>query len=114
MTELICILCPKGCHLKVYEDEGFRVTGFSCPKGEHYGRKELTNPTRVVTSTVKLRGGKLNRVPVKTSSDIPKELVFEAMRLLDDVELTSPVHIGDVAVKDICGTGVDFLVTRNM
>ena len=56
MKELICITCPKGCHLKVDEENGYAVTGNSCPKGEAYGKAELCHPTRVVTSTVKCTG----------------------------------------------------------
>ena len=33
MTELICITCPKGCHLRVDEEKGFAVTGNRCPRG---------------------------------------------------------------------------------
>ena len=40
MTELICITCPKGCHLRVDEEKGFAVTGNSCPRGAEYGRNE--------------------------------------------------------------------------
>ena len=53
MKELICIVCPQGCHLKVDEENGCAVTGNSCPRGAEYGKAELTHPTRVVTSTVK-------------------------------------------------------------
>ncbi len=56
MKELICIVCPKGCHLRVDEDNGYAVTGNGCPRGAEYGKIELTHPTRVVTSTVKCRG----------------------------------------------------------
>ena len=73
MKELICIVCPKGCHLKVDEENGYAVTGNSCPRGAEYGKKELVNPTRVITSTVRVEGGTLRRVSVKTSSDIPKK-----------------------------------------
>ena len=114
MTELICIVCPKGCHLKVDEENGFSVTGNSCPHGAEYGRKELTNPTRVITSTVCVEGGTLRRASVKTSSDIPKGKIFEAMRLLDGVTIPAPVAIGDVVVKDILGLGGDFIATKNV
>ena len=56
MKELICIVCPKGCHLRVDEDNGYAVTGNGCPRGAEYGKIELTHPTRVVTSTVKCQG----------------------------------------------------------
>ena len=48
MTDLICIVCPKGCHLKVDEENGYKVTGNGCPRGAAYGEKELVNPTRVI------------------------------------------------------------------
>ena len=65
MTELICIVCPKGCHLKVDEENGYAVTGNSCERGAAYGKKELVNPTRVVTSTVRIEGAALRRLPVR-------------------------------------------------
>ena len=114
MTELICILCPKGCHLKVDEADSFSVTGNSCPRGEEYGRGELKNPLRTVTSTVKITGASQRRCPVKTKSPIPKHLIFDAMRLLDDIELTSPISLGCVVVEDICGTGIPFVTTRSL
>jgi len=114
MTELICIVCPKGCHLKVDEENGYEVTGNGCKRGEAYGKKELTNPTRVVPSTVKIIGGSHRRLPVKTSVAIPKAMIFDAMKLLDSVEVTSPVKLGDVVYKNILNTGIDFIATRDM
>lgn len=114
MKELICIVCPKGCHLKVDEEHDYAVTGNSCPRGAEYGKKELVNPTRVITSTVKVEGGALKRVSVKTNSDIPKKDIFRAMALLDGVVLKAPVAIGDVVVKDLLGLGVDFVATKNV
>lgn len=114
MTELICIICPKGCHLQVDEKAAFRVTGHSCPRGEAYGRDELRNPTRVITSTVRISGAELRRCPVKTREAIPKHLIFEAMRLLDPIELTAPVESGQIVVENICGTGTPFVATRSL
>ena len=70
MRELICITCPKGCHLKVDEENGYKVTGNGCPRGAIYGKKECTHPTRVVTSTVKIVGAEIERLSVKTNGDI--------------------------------------------
>ena len=114
MKELICIVCPKGCHLKVDENDNYSVTGNDCPRGAEYGKKELTAPTRVITSTVKVRGGLYGRCPVKTAAPIPKGLIFEAMKLLENVELQAPVRVGDVVVEDICGTGIAFVAARNL
>ncbi|GAA0121023.1 MAG: DUF1667 domain-containing protein [Clostridium argentinense] len=114
IKELICIVCPRGCHLEIDVDNGYKVSGNSCPRGIEYGVKELTSPTRVVTSTVKIKGGIHNRLPVKTNGAIPKELNFECMKLLDDVEVSSPVKVGDVIIENVLGTGIDLIATRNM
>ena len=112
MKELICIVCPKGCRLHVDENDDYKVTGNTCPRGEEYGKIELTNPTRTITSTVAVRGAAHPRCPVKTTRPIPKGLIFEAMQALDGLELTAPVALGQVAVANVCGTGVDFVTTR--
>ena len=114
MKELICIVCPKGCHLNVDETQNYAVTGNSCPRGEEYGRIELTHPTRVVTSTVRCTGGAHPRCPVKTSAPIPKVLIPQAVRCLDGVELTTPIHTGDIVVSNICNTGISFVATRDL
>lgn len=114
MKELICIVCPKGCHLKVDEQNGYAVTGNGCPKGAAYGKEELVNPTRVVTSTVCVENAIYPRCPVKTDAPIPKALIFEAMRLLDGICLTSPVRVGDVVIANVLGTGINFVATKNM
>lgn len=113
MTELICIVCPKGCHLSVDEGKDYRVMGAGCVRGEDYGKKEITNPTRVLTSTVRIEGAVHPCCPVKTADAIPKDCIGEAMDLLKNVRLRSPVSIGDAVIRDICGTGIDWVVTKD-
>ena len=114
--ELICINCPLGCALTVTLENGevTRVTGNTCPRGEAYARKECTNPTRIVTTTVRVEGGRLPVVSVKTASDIPKGKIADCVRALKDVKVKAPVHIGDVILKDVCGTGVDVIATKEI
>ena len=114
MKELICITCPKGCHLKVDEENGYAVTGNACPRGEAYGRAELIHPTRVVTSTVRCTGGSRPRCPVKTSAPVPKAKMFDVISALDAICLQAPVQIGQVVLPDVCGTGADIVVTKNI
>ena len=114
MKNLICIVCPKGCHLQVDEDNGCAVTGNSCPRGAEYGKTELLHPTRVLTSTVRVDGGLHRRLPVKTTAPIPKELLFQAMEALNGVTLTAPVTVGQVVIANLLGTGVDVVATREM
>lgn len=113
---LICIGCPMGCPLVVTMDGGevVSVTGNTCKRGEIYGRKEVTNPTRIVTSTVRVSGGSIDMVSVKTKEDIPKGKIFDCVKALKTVEVTAPVHIGDVILKNVAGTGVDVVATKNV
>ena len=115
-VNLICIGCPLGCPLTV-EMEGNEVksvAGNTCPSGDAYARKELTNPTRIVTSTVRVNGGRLAMVSVKTESDIPKGKIFDCVKALRDVEVQAPVKIGDVIVENVAGTGVNVIATKNV
>lgn len=115
-VNLICIGCPLGCPLTV-EMEGNEVksvSGNTCPRGDAYAKKELTNPTRIVTSTVRVAGGKLAMVSVKTQSDIPKGKIFDCVKALKDVEVIAPVKIGDVIVENVAGTGVNVIATKNV
>lgn len=111
--EFVCICCPIGCKLKARRDgDTVRVTGNTCKRGEKYAIDELTAPKRTVTTTARLNGGVFPCVPVKTSEPIPKDKIFAALYVIKHTELAAPVEIGDIAVKDICGTGADVVVTR--
>ena len=114
--ELTCINCPMGCPLVVTMDNGEvkEVAGNTCKRGEIYGRKEVTNPTRIVTSSVEVTGGSATRVSVKTREDIPKDMIFECVKALKNVSVKAPVHIGDIIVSDVAGTGVDIIATKEV
>lgn len=114
--ELICINCPMGCMLSVDINEKgeMTVTGNNCPRGEIYAKKELTNPTRIVTSIVKVSGGKLPVASVKTESDIPKEKINDTVLALKGLVIDAPVKIGDIVVSNVADTGVNVIATRNV
>ena len=114
--ELICIGCPMGCPLTVELENGEiqTITGYTCRKGEIYARKEVTNPTRIVTSTVRVEGGRADMVSVKTREDIPKDKIFQCVKALKGVTVKAPIHIGDVIVADVAGTGVDIVATKEV
>ena len=112
MKELVCIVCPKGCRLHVDEENDYAVTGNSCPRGAVYGHNEIKNPTRVLTSTVRLNGGAYRRCPVKTQTAVPKGKLLDIMKELNQIELSSPVQIGQVALENAAGTGVNVIVTK--
>jgi CxxC motif-containing protein len=116
IRELTCIGCPLGCSITVTmnDTDVVSVTGNTCPRGDAYARKEVTNPTRIVTSTVRVQGGVSPMVNVKTASDIPKSKIFDCANALRDVVITAPVKIGDVVLSDVAGTGVDVIAAKNI
>lgn len=114
--KLICIGCPLGCALTVTMDgrDVKEVTGHTCPRGEKYARKEVTNPTRIVTSTVRLRGSR-EGIPViscKTATDIPKGKIRQVMEAINALAAEAPVAMGQVLAENIAGTGVALIATR--
>ena len=114
--EFVCIRCPLGCNISVdMEGEEIKnITGNTCPRGADYVTKELTDPRRIVTSLVKVKGGELPVVSVKTAADIPKGRIRDCIKEIKDIELSAPVHIGDIVAEDICGTGVNIVATANV
>ena len=92
MKEMICICCPMGCRLKVYDEESpIRVEGNTCPRGAKYGAEEAVCPKRVVTSVVRVKGGEIAMVSVKTSDVIPKSMIFDALALIKGKTIDAPV-----------------------
>ena len=114
MTNLICITCPKGCHLTVDEENDHKVTGNGCPRGAEYGRNELLHPVRVITSTVRIDGAAVARLPVKTDRPLPKEKMFDCMQLINGLSAKSPVKVGQVLASNILGTDVNIVATKSL
>ncbi len=112
VKELICIVCPKGCRLQV--DQNLVVTGNSCPRGIVYGKAEMLNPTRLLSSTVKIQSEFLARLPVATSGEIPKARIFDVMDVINRIEVKAPIKLRQVLVPDILGLGVDLIATRSI
>ncbi len=105
LTEMVCIVCPNGCRLTVTQDgDGINVQGAVCKRGVDFAKTELTAPTRSLTSTVQTVFADLPRLPVKTDGEIPKEKLFEAMKIIRNVKVTEPLRTGDVIIEDLFGT----------
>ncbi len=114
MKELICIICPRGCHLTIDESNDYAVSGNHCPRGIPYAQAEVREPKRVLTTTVCTDSKIFPRCPVKTEQAIPKDVLFQAMEEINHVCLPLPVKCGDVVIANICQTGVDVIATRDL
>jgi CxxC motif-containing protein len=114
--EIICVSCPKGCRITVQNrgEEVISITGNDCSRGIKYAEEEFINPLRILPTTVKVIGGELPLVSVKTEKAIPKRLLLKAMVEIAEIEVKAPIKIGQVIKDDLMGTGVSLIATRNI
>ena len=113
---LTCIVCPRGCTLTVTLDSDLEnpvvsVEGQGCKRGVDYATAECTHPTRVLTTTAPTVDGGV--VPCKTNKPIPRELLFEAMEIINTLSAPATVRIGDVLIANILDTGADVVATAH-
>ncbi|MBO7681213.1 MAG: DUF1667 domain-containing protein [Clostridia bacterium] len=115
-NEMVCITCPQGCVLTVdkNEDGTITVTGNKCPRGEQFAINELTAPKRTICSTVATTFPEVPVLPVRVSTDIPKDRIFDVMREIDKVTVTKPLKRGDIIIENVLGTGADVLCTSDL
>ena len=115
--ELICIICPNGCHLMVYTNEQNRVIEVEnalCKNGRAYSVSEIQNPERSLTTTVKVSGGVQPLVSVRSDRPIPKAKLAEAAAGLRKLELAAPIESHQLVLQNILGTGANIITTKRV
>ena len=114
--KMICISCPQGCSLDVKVDGStvLKVDGASCKQGIDYAEREITDPRRMIASTVRVKNGFHPLVPVYTKMPIPKNMIIDVLTELRKVELTAPVALGTIVIKNVLGTDIDVITSRDM
>ena len=118
---LACIICPMGCSMEVEveTDAGGhkKVTAVKdngCKRGQQYASKELQNPTRTLTTTIKVEGGALPLVPVKTAGEVPKSSLLQCMEVVRRAICKAPVKRGDILLYDLLGTGINVIACADV
>ncbi len=114
--EFICVTCPVGCTIEavVEGQELIGTTGQACQRGMAFVREELTDPRRTLTTTVRVRGGEMPLVPVRSAAPLPKALLREVAARLRSVEVAAPVGERQVILPDALGTGIDIVASRGI
>ena len=111
--DLICIICPRGCSLCAQIDGAqVAVSGNACPKGQAYAISECVNPVRTVTATVRVSNRLNTMVSVKTAVPVAKDKMMDVIAALRNTQVGAPVQIGDVILKNICGS--DIIATKSV
>lgn len=115
MKELVCIVCPRGCHLTIdTSGETPVVSGNSCKRGEAFALSELTEPKRTICTTVKTAFPQVPVLPVRVSADIPKDKIFDVMREINQVTVTEKIGRSDVVIPNVLDLGVDVIATSSI
>lgn len=113
--EIICVACPKGCRLEVRKKGGeILVTHEGCKRGREYAIGEITDPRRMVASTVQVTGAAHPLAPVYTAVPFPKGRIHELLQVLRRVYLQAPVRMNQVVLKNALGTGIDVIASRDL
>ena len=113
--EIICILCPKGCEISYDLLVGQeQLTGNACPKGAEFARQEWQHPMRTLCTTVMTTSAQLPRLPVKTSRQIPKASLFEAMAVINTLKVDLPVKVGTCLLSNLLDLQVDVVATMTL
>ena len=115
MTELTCIVCPRGCTLRIEERDGrFTVTGNACKRGEQFATAEMTCPTRTLCTTVRTVFPEVPVISVRTSAEIPKDKIFDVMREINRARVTRPMKRGEAVLPNVLGLGGDIIITSGL
>jgi CxxC motif-containing protein len=105
-----------GCAIDAIVEDGElrEISGQACKRGLAFVREELTAPKRMLTTTVRVKGGVLPLVPVRSSAALPKELLLPVVALLRQVTLEAPVREHQVVLANVFGTGIDIIASRDL
>ncbi len=108
--EMVCIVCPHGCNMKVEkEGEEVKVLGNSCERGYDFAKQEITEPKRMITTTVKINSKTIPTLPVVSSGMLNKVDQFEVIKIIKATKVMLPIKKGDIVVKNIMNSGINII-----
>lgn len=115
MHELVCIVCPKGCTMRIEQENGaYTVSGNTCKRGAQFAISEMTEPKRTICTTVRTAFLQAPVLPVRVSAEIPKDKIFEVMHEINSVIVEKPVSRGDIILKNVLNLGADIIATSDL
>lgn len=96
------------------EGENIKVTGNTCKRGAQFAISEMTKPMRTICTTVKTSFPYAPVLPVRVSSEIPKDKIFDVMEAISKVTVDKPIKRGDVVISNVLKLGVDIIATSDI
>ena len=113
-TKITCILCPIGCEIRINKKLLMIIDGAKCNKGIEYSKNEVLNPKRILTTSILVKNGIFPLVSVKTNKPIPKDEIFNILKIIKNKSVNAPIYIGDIIIKNILDTGADIIATKTV
>ena len=140
-----CTLCPKGCQVKIErlsgpagsEAKDWIITGNGCPRGAEFARQEMTDPRRILTTTMKVEAGsgwtegagehgaREHLIPVRSDRPVPLAEMKEIAQTLSRIVLPWPregegqagspperIRRGQILAQDIGSNHVNIIAER--
>lgn len=115
MKELICIVCPRGCNMKYEIKDGeYVITENHCNRGPAYLKQEVTNPTRMLTTTISVIDGEIDVLPVYSKEYVPKDEVFAIINELKTLKIHAPIKCNDIIVNEVLGKHIQILASKTI
>lgn len=115
--KITCIVCPRACTITLTIDSKGRIIniiGYGCNRGKIFAKEEITNPKRIITTTIRIENGLWKMLPVRTVSHVPKQKQFEILKEIHKIIIKAPVKMNQIIIRNVSNTGVDVIAERDM
>ena len=114
--EIVCILCPMSCKISVEIDDSevVKVENSGCKLGQDYSIQEIKFPMRDFFSTVRVEGGRIPVLSVRSTKPVPKNMLKTCASELAKIVVPAPIRLGDMIVENILNLGVDIVATKSV
>jgi len=98
--------------LAEYESDSKKIIsleGHNCKRGIKFAEAEITNPMRLLTTTISIDSKISQRLPVRSNIPAPKEKIFSIVKAVKKIRAKAPIKMGEIIIADVLGTGVDII-----
>jgi len=114
--EIVCILCPVGCKINVEIKDGevTRIENAECKRGIDYSVQEVKSPVRDFFTTIRVKGGRIPLLSVRSTKPVPKDMLMAYASELARIVVSAPVRLGDTIVENILESGIDIVATKDI
>ncbi|MDR2447193.1 MAG: DUF1667 domain-containing protein [Treponema sp.] len=113
--DIVCFMCPNSCVLSISGDEtNPRIENNRCSRGIDFALKELGDPERTLTSTMRTLNGVLPLVSVRSDKPVKKAELQEIITQLDALTINAPIARGQVLMASVGINKVNIIATRSV